>query len=432
MLFRSAVSGKERHGNAEMALGRITLKGHELSALGAELTIDNDIAGGKIGVDDRDLSMLLDGSVSLDRGLPAITLTADVARLCPDRLGLWGKYPGAVISGNIDIDIEGPDLRSMDGHATVSDLSLKPADGEALTMSRLCLTARRLDDETSRLDLESDWLDGSMLGEFDFPFLGEAVMDIVSEAFPALLPAYARGDLEERQARSAASRGGLMATNDFMFDFTIKETERLAEFFRLPVSVIYPVTIKGGVCQQTHDLELNLSAPYLRQGSKLIEHTSLSAYIDGEEGRGRLDFLTTAPTKGGPMTVSLSASGGDNRLGSTLEWKIDRDRMYEGRLRVAAGFARDDEGLTTTVGLRKSSLTFNDSTWTVAPATVVIRGKEVDVDGIHASHGQQFVKINGKVSPDPTALLTLDLRHFSLDYLFESLGIDAAMLGGDA
>lgn len=71
-------------------------------------------------------------------------------------------------------------------------------------------------------------------------------MDIVSEAFPALLPAYARGDLEERQARSAASRGGLMATNDFMFDFTIKETERLAEFFRLPVSVIYPVTIKGG------------------------------------------------------------------------------------------------------------------------------------------------------------------------------------------
>ncbi len=427
-----AVSGKERHGNAEMALGRITLKGHELSALGAELTIDNDIAGGKIGVDDRDLSMLLDGSVSLDRGLPAITLTADVARLCPDRLGLWGKYPGAVISGNIDIDIEGPDLRSMDGHATVSDLSLKPADGEALTMSRLCLTARRLDDETSRLDLESDWLDGSMLGEFDFPFLGEAVMDIVSEAFPALLPAYARGDLEERQARSAASRGGLMATNDFMFDFTIKETERLAEFFRLPVSVIYPVTIKGGVCQQTHDLELNLSAPYLRQGSKLIEHTSLSAYIDGEEGRGRLDFLTTAPTKGGPMTVSLSASGGDNRLGSTLEWKIDRDRMYEGRLRVAAGFVRDDEGLTTTVGLRKSSLTFNDSTWTVAPATVVIRGKEVDVDGIHASHGQQFVKINGKVSPDPTALLTLDLRHFSLDYLFESLGIDAAMLGGDA
>lgn len=426
------VAGKERHGNAEMSLAQVKFKGHELAGVGAELTLDNDVAGGRIGVDDRDLSMLLDGSFSLDRNNPAVTLTVDVARLCPDRLGIWGKYPGATISGNIDIDMAGPDLRCMEGHATINDLALKPADGKGITMSKLHLASRRLEDETSRIDLESDWLDGSVFGVFDFPFLGEAVLDIVSEAFPALLPAHARTDLATEQARSAESRKGLMATNDFLFEFTVKETERLAEFFRLPVSVIYPVTIKGGVCQETHDLELNLSAPYLRQGTKLIENTSLSAYVDGEEGRGRLNFLTTAPTKGGPMTVSLVASGGDNILRSTLEWKIDRARAYEGKLRVATGFARDEEGLTTTVNLRKSSLTFNDSTWMVAPAKVVIKGKEVDVDGIHASHGSQFVKINGKVSPDPTALLTLDLRHFSLDYLFESLGIDAAMLGGDA
>lgn len=426
------VAGNERHGNAEVAMPRVALKGHELTGVGAELTIDNDIAGGRIGVDDRDLALIAEGTVSIDRKNPAVTLTADVGRICPDRLGLWGKYPGGIMSANIDVDFAGPDVRCMDGHATITDLTLKPADGEALTMSRFNLESRTLEDGNARLDLESDWLDGSLWGMFDFQFLGDAVLDIVSEAFPALLPAHARHDLEAEQAKSASTRNGLMATNDFLFDFTVKETERLAAFFHLPMSVIYPVTIKGGVCQETHDLELNLSAPYLRQGSKLIENTSLSAYIDGEEGRGRLNFLTTAPTKGGPMTVSLTASGGDNILRSTLEWKIDRARAYEGKLRLATDFSRDEEGLTTTVSLRKSSLTFNDSTWVVAPAKVVVRGKEVDVDGIHASHGAQFVKINGKVSPDPTALLTLDLSHFSLDYLFESLGIDAAMLGGDA
>lgn len=425
-------SGNERQGNAEISLAQVKFKGNELSGMGAELTIDNDIVGGRVGVDDNDLTMLLDGSFSLDKEHPAVTLTADIDRFRPDRLGLWKKYPGATLSGNIDIDMAGPHLRCMEGHANINDLTFKPADGEALTMRRMSLESRNLEDGSSRLDLESDWLDGSMLGEFDFPFLGHAVLDILSEAFPALLPAHARHDLEEEQTRSARARHGLMATNDFLFDFTVKETERLASFFRLPVSVIYPVTIKGGVCQATHDLEINLSAPYLRQGSKLIEHTSLSAYVDGQEGRGRLNFVTTAPTKGGPMTVSLNASGGDNILRSALEWKIDRARAYEGKLRLASRFSRDDEGLTTTVDLRESSLTFNDSTWVVAPAKVVVKGKEVDVDGIHASHGSQFVKINGKVSTDPTALLTLDLRHFSLDYLFESLGIDAAMLGGDA
>lgn len=426
------VAGKERHGNAEIALPNVRFKGNELSGTGAELTIDNDVVGGRVGVDDRDLAMLIDGSLSLDKKHPAVTLTADIGRFCPSRLGLWDKYPDAILSGDIDIDMSGPDIRYMEGHMNVNDLTFKPVDREGLTMGRFTLNSRNLADGTSRLDLESDWLDGSMLGEFDFPFLGHAVLDILSEAFPALLPAHARHELEQEQARSADERYGLMATNDFLFDFTVKETERLAAFFNLPVSVIYPVTIKGGVCQATHDLELNLSAPYLRQGSKLIENTSLSAYVDGREGRGRLNFLTTTPTKGGPMTVSLNASGGDNILRSDLEWKIDRARAYEGRLRVATGFSRDDEGLTTTVNLRESSLTFNDSTWRVAPAKVVIKGKEIDVRGIDASHGQQFVKINGRVSADPTALLTLDLRHFSLDYLFESLGIDAAMLGGDA
>lgn len=426
------MAGKERHGNAEIALSQLRLKDYELTGIGAELSIDNDVAGGKLGVDDRNLAAIIEGSVSLDRKNPAVTLTADIGRICPDRLGLWDKYPGATISADIDVDLSGPDLRFMEGHATVTGLTLKPADSEGLTMERFDIESRTMDDGTARIDLRSDWLDGSVMGEFDLPFLGHAVLDIVSEAFPALLPAHARHDLEEKQARGGLSRGGLMDTNDFLFDFTVKETERPAKFFNLPISVIYPVSIKGGICQQTHDLEFNLSAPYLRQGSKLIENTALSAYIDGEDGRGRLNFLTTAPTKGGPMTVSLTASGGDNLLRSTLEWKIDRARAYEGKLRVATGFARDEEGLTTTVNLRKSSLTFNDSTWMVAPAKIVIKGKEVEIDGIHASHGSQFVKINGRVSPDPTALLTLDLSHFSLDYLFESLGIDAAMLGGDA
>lgn len=84
------------------------------------------------------------------------------------------------------------------------------------------------------------------------------------------------------------------------------------------------------------------------------------------------------------------------------------------------------------IDLLPSSLTFNDSTWTISPAIIDITGKDVEINGINVHHNHQFVKINGAVSPDPDKRLTLDLSDFSLDYLFESLGIDKVMLGGSA
>jgi hypothetical protein len=427
-----AQTGNDRTGAADIYLDRVQFQGKDLTDVAANITLDNTAAKCTLTVDDVDLVLSMDADVNFDNDNPAVTLAAELSRLHPDRLGLWNKYPGSVISGDINIDMAGPAWRCMEGTATITDLTLKPVDSAGITMHNLSLAARNLEDGTSRIDLSSDWVDGSIIGIFDFPYLGRATLDIISEAFPALLPGHARVDLAQAQLQSGKTRHGLMATNDFMFDLTIKETERPAEFFNLPISAIYPVRIKGGVCQDTHDLEINISAPYLRQGSKLIENSSLSAYVDGDEDRARLNFVTTMPTKGGPMTLEVTASGHDDLLRTDLGWKIDRAKKYEGSLRTATNFRRDDSGLTSTVNIRKSFLTFNDSTWTVDPASIAINGKEITIDGLHGYHGNQFIKINGKVSTEPTDLLTLELNHFSLDYLFESLGIDAAMLGGDA
>lgn len=421
-----------KNGSADIDLARVQFRGYDLTAVEAHLAIDDDLTTALLSVEDEDLVVQLDGMVHFDNDEPIVDVTVDLDRFCPDRLGLWKKYPGSTISGIVDIDMRGKAWRCMEGFATVKELTLKPVDSQGITLNNFTLTSHNIDDGSARIDINSDWLDGTLLGVYDFPYLGHAALDIVSEAFPALLPDHSRHELLEKQQLSGKQRHGLMATNDFRFDFTIKETERLAEFFHLPVSVIYPVTIGGGVCQETHDLELNISAPYLRQGSKLIENSAISAYVDGSEGRARLNFTTTTPTKNGPMTVNLTASGHDNMLRTNLGWKIDRAKAYEGDLRLVTNFSRDDEGLISRVNLRKSTLTFNDSTWTIDPATITAKGKTVDIDGIYASHGNQFIKINGQVSPDPSSLLTLDLSHFSLDYLFESLGIDAAMLGGDA
>ncbi len=67
------------------------------------------------------------------------------------------------------------------------------------------------------------------------------------------------------------------------------------------------------------------------------------------------------------------------------------------------------------------------------PAKITVDGpKHIVIDGLNVHRDNQFVKIDGVAAEDEDSTLVVDLRNFSLDYLFESLGIDKVMLGGDA
>ena len=434
--------GGHRQGTADILLGRAMFRGHALTDVGARLSLDGDLATVNADVNNSDAALTIDGEAVISRQSPALQLRVQLDRLLPDRFGLWQKYPGAALSGNADVNLAVENGGFPTGYVTLSDLALKPVDSEGIALKRLHIDSQNLDNGTSRVGIASDWLDGTLQGRFDFRTLRRDARQILAGAFPSLLPQSPQILAAGKRVRgkSTARRRSRKGTpieveapeNDFQFDFTIKETENIAEFFHLPVSVIYPVSIRGGMSQADGDLDLDISAPFLRQGGKLVENTALMAFVSGKKGDGRLQFHTTSPTKGGPMTLNLDMDARTDTVDTKVKWKIDRDRDYSGDIRLNTGFSRDADGLLASLRLLPSRASFNDSTWTIAPATVNIRGKQVDVNDINVFHGHQFIKINGQVSPDPSSLLTLDLSDFSLDYLFESLGIDAAMLGGRA
>ncbi len=135
----------------------------------------------------------------------------------------------------------------------MSDFRFAPAVGQPLELHNLHLSA-----DSALVTLRSDYLDGEVRGEYDFPHIAATARDILSQAYPSLT-----GGEMHRENQSGR-------VNDFTFRLTVKETEKLAEFFHLPLSVIYPVSIAGEVSDLTHDMALRLDAPFLRQGTKLI------------------------------------------------------------------------------------------------------------------------------------------------------------------
>ena len=100
--------------------------------------------------------------------------------------------------------------------------------------------------------------------------------------------------------------------NNFLYSFSVKETKPLEALLKLPVKVIYPISLFGRVDESARMLTANIDAPYLQQGDKLIENTSMQLRVATEPGDDRntaeMSFSTLLPTKKGPMSLMVETS----------------------------------------------------------------------------------------------------------------------------
>ncbi|MDE7153128.1 MAG: translocation/assembly module TamB domain-containing protein [Muribaculaceae bacterium] len=378
-------------------------------------------------VDDPNARMMLTLGVATPRKQPvSASLNAEIKDVDLHALNLINKYPGYRLSANIAGDYCGFNPNEADGLLHIADLSFHSPDPEnaSLDMKSLALNFSG-SNLPAEITLDSDFLDAEISGSYNLGEIVPAVKSILEEQFPVVFPA------QEKSRNSVAAT--THRVNDFTLNATLKYNEQLIRFLNLPVSVIYPVTIAADLDTEANRLDFDLNAPYLQQKDKLIEQTRLTFRSDSTDHVMRLAATTTVPTKNGPMTMRLNCDGADNRLHTHLDWKIKRQAAYEGDVDIEALFKRDgQDALAADIAINRSELTFNDSTWTVFPATIEASAGQVKINGFDVRRDNQFVTIRGVASHDPEDQIVLDLLNVNLDYIFESLGIDKAMLGGDA
>ena len=407
---------KNLEGHVTADVEHFDFRQQSFSGLIADIYFSPGTLSGSASIDNPSVGFNIEGEFS--SGKEGVIMALDGFVRCPSFSIFDPAIPPIGVTSDISIDLAGADFNTLEGHGRLQKTHLALPNGKSLDIDHISIESRMEENGIMRTSLNSDFIDGFILGRFDFAHIPQEMKQTFSQSFPAILPFPAT--LKE-------------GTNDFLFDFTIKPTEQLAATFNAPVSIVYPSTLRGNFNGAEMTGNVTLDLPYLRQGTKLIEATRLEADI-AEGGRSTLSLTTTAPTKNGPMTFHLNCRGQDNVLDTDIDWRISRARAYEGNIAASTSFSRPVGSMSPNarIDLLPSSLTFNDSTWTISPAIIDITGKDVEINGINVHHNHQFVKINGAVSPDPDKRLTLDLSDFSLDYLFESLGIDKVMLGGSA
>ncbi|MDE7387135.1 MAG: translocation/assembly module TamB [Muribaculaceae bacterium] len=406
-------------GNIEVNIGRLDFNGHPWGDIRA--TAATTAKGSyrvNVTSDDPAARFTADAWGDMQRGEKNLKLNAVASSIDLAEVTGNAKFEGQMLRFSCGASLSGSQPDDISGDARLYEIVLKqPGSADPVKLDGVNVTTALNADGTRHIGLESDIVSASADGYIYFSTIARHIKETALLSLPALLPP------------GTAAQG---PDNDFTYKITVHDTEPWANRLHFPVSNLGHSLIYGSMSSARGDLDINIDAPYLRQGNKLIEKTSLRATVNGADGLSELFFTTKIPTKEGLMKLNLDADAINDSLSTDITWHIERAARYDGHVSADARFAPLTGGTAAHITVNPGTLTFNDSTWTLNRATVDVYPGMVDVHGINAHRAGQFVKIDGRASHLPDDEISIDLLGINLDYIFESLGIDKVMLGGDA
>ncbi len=350
-------------------------------------------------------------------------MLCNIERVNLDTLRLYTKFPGHVLSAMVRGNLRGTSLSSLAGELQLNNLKYLDSHFDGLDVRRLMVS---VDNETSpgRIDVVSDFLQGSVEGDFDLGTIGRSVSTILSEVFPSYARFYNVGRYDEHG--NAVHFG-----NDFVFDFTLQDADGVMGFFGMPVHVMDPVSISGQISDTKRVAGITVDAPWLLQGSNPAENTIVSVTLDGSAGHGSVAATTHYPTKKGPMDIVANVTAVDDRLDTNVDWAIVREQPINGKLNFVTSIGENMQGqLMVDTDINPGQINFGSEVWNIRNSHITYSDKYLSVDDFTMQAGDQVVKINGAATDQPHPALTVDLQNLKMIDIFETLDIDKALISG--
>ena len=383
---------------------------------------------GKVELDDVNGAVRLNGFINASSSMPTFNFLAEIEHFRPHDLNLTRKFEDTEFSVKVKADFTGGTLDEMNGVINVDSLLCKSPD-RSYFLDNIKVEALEEPDERQRLVLTSDFMDGTVEGNYSYRTLPVGVQNILRRYVPTLLP----------------QKGRMQQTdNDFRFNLHIYNTEVLSDMFQLPVKVYTHSTLAGAFNDKAGRMRVEGYFPRLRYGNRFIE----SAMVLCENPDDRLHALArlTNRRENSAVNVSVEANAHEDQVVATLNWGNNGLVTYSGKLAARTRFIRQEAlsdstasgkkahvrkrlstaPLKTLVDIQRTSVIVNDTLWEIHPSQVRVDSGKVHIDNFYFSHGERHLRIHGTLSKSAQDTVRMDLQDINIGYVFDiaDLGVN--------
>jgi hypothetical protein len=367
---------------------------------------------GKADVEDNNVHAHFNGIIDLTQKLPVFDFDLKVLNTNLNALHLTNSYSGAILSFNGKTNLVGNSLDNINGFVRFDSISFANL-GKKLNVDKIQVTSR-IDKNITNIDIVSDYINGSLTGDFKYSTIGLTINKIVRNYLPSL---------------SVSANPKDRSLNHIDVDLQIANTKEISEVLVLPYTIDGVSTIKGFIDERTNQIDILGNVPMLYSSKQKFENIAL--HCDNKNQQLQLTTRALFHEKDGLQNLFLMASAAKDSVNVHLGWQNSQKITNAGEIKAIAGFSKDNGRTVAKLLILPTQIIVSDSTWNIHRCNIDFNADStIRVHDFQFDSHRQFVHIDGLATSSKQDSMVVTMNDLNLDFVFNLLKLKSISIGG--
>jgi hypothetical protein len=329
-------------------------------------------------------------------------------------LNLLKHYPGSRLSLHGTTNLTGNNLDNLNGNLRIRELKFLHQNDSLET--ELITFNSRTDTDYTNISIESEYLTGSLSGDFKYSTIGNTFKMVISKYLPSL-------------AEKGTTKKYL--PNNVHVDLSLANTDEIVRVLRLPYRLGGVATLKGNINEAINKIELNANLDGLSTGAQQFEnfHLNLSSTLQQQltlTGRTRM-----YDARDNLQNITLTALAARDQVDARLVWQNNSTLTNAGEINTRTRLSRTEEELVVNGRFLPTQIFISDSVWNLSSSEIKYRKSEgLAINNFIFESKNQYIHINGIASQYPTDSVLVSMNDLNLDYVMRLINLEGISIGG--
>ncbi|HLP06243.1 MAG TPA: translocation/assembly module TamB domain-containing protein [Paludibacter sp.] len=369
---------------------------------------------GKVDLQDDNINAHFNGVIDLTQKLPVFVFDLKVKNTDLHALHLMKNFQGAKLSFNGRTNMVGNSLDNINGFVSFDSIAFTNRD-KTLYVDKMQFVSR-VEQNITHFLVNSDFINGSLSGNFKYGTLGETVSGFLRDYLPSL----ATGNIPNHNP------------SHIDVDLKIANTEAISDVFGLPYKIEGVSTINGFVDEKTKRIDITGNIPKISSSKRVLENISL--HCENKDNELQLTSRAQFDEKDGKTSFYLLASAAQDSIDTQLGWQNTQKITNAGEIQAVAKLRNENGKMAARLSILPTQVIIADSVWDIHRSYVDLNAdSSIVVHNFRFDNERQYVHINGTAANNQTDSMVVDMNGLNVDFLLRQLlKLKGVSIGGYA